>query len=444
MQSINPADKVIMQLLGSQKKKYENKVRPLKYTLRLPADKGYILHNFLTGESVFLECADDERANMDYLFAHYFFVYEGSDDLKLTEELRAAIRLINQKQEITSFKILTTTDCNARCSYCYELGMKRIDMSRETALEVVDYIVKNNGGKKTTLAWFGGEPLLNIMVIDLICTELTSAHIEFSSVMTSNGYLITPDLINKAKQLWNLKNIQITLDGYGDMYNKIKAYVNPENDPFERVIKNISDLINNKVRVNIRLNLSTENFEELYRLIDYLDMKFPDKEYLSIYVSGLFQDTEDKKDNNKKKKLYERIDILTKYLYSKGLAKRSRRSLKLRTGGCMADNDSHRGVSPTGMLMKCEHNIFTRLTGNIRDGSESKAALKEWKQRLSYGEACKDCTVLPVCYRLKNCPVSHVCTTEERKQYTDDLTSALFATYTAWKSNNAVLKTQSE
>lgn len=428
MRIFNPADKVIMQLLGNQSKKTD-KIRPLKWSLRFPFDSGVIFYNFLTGEGIYFEKEADIDESTDYLFSRYFFVPEDHDDIKLVEELRSAVRLINQKDDVTSYKILTTTDCNARCAYCYELGMKREDMSIDTADRVVDYIKKHCGGKKITLSWFGGEPLLNTPVIDHICMEMINAGIEYTSVMTSNGYLFTPDMIGKAKEHWRLNNIQITLDGTKHNYNRIKAYTGADDDPYTRVLKNIKDLTDHKIHVNIRLNMSLDNFRDLCDLADELGDKFYGNEYLSVYASGLFQDTEEEGNPDKKKKLYDALSVLTKRLCNKGPGRKTAGKLKLRSSACMADKDSHRGISPSGKLMKCEHHIFTRLTGDIREDQEDEALLEDWKVSLPYGDICNDCPALPLCYKLKNCPVSHICNSEEKKNHIDMLTGELTDIY---------------
>ena len=421
----NPADKVIMQLLGMQTLKKDKKVRALKWTIRFPADNGIIIYNFLTGEGICFENDKEIEEKSEYLFTRYFFVPEDHDDRRLVDELRAAVRLINQTEDITSYKILTTTDCNARCAYCYELGMKREDMSIETAGKVVDYIKKHYGGKKVTLAWFGGEPLLNTGVIDHICMEMVNAGIDYTSVMTSNGYLFDQELADKAKKLWRLNNIQITLDGTGDNYNRIKAYVDAADDPYVRVLDNIKKLTEHEIHVNVRLNMDLENFVDLCDLAEELGKRFHGNEFFDVYASGLFQDTEAEGETEKKKRLFESLGVLRKLLHEKGFGRKSVKKLKLKTSACMADGDNHRGISPTGRLMKCEHHIFTRLTGDIRDEKEDKALLSEWKAMMPYGEICDDCPALPVCYKLLNCPVSHICSTEEKKQYIDSLIEVL-------------------
>ena len=94
-------------------------------------------------------------------------------------------------------------------------------MDRETADRVISYIKEHCGGQQVKLSWFGGEPLVNHKVIDQICNGLRNDGIPYESRMISNAYLFDDTIVAKAADLWNLKNIQITLDGTEVVYNHI-------------------------------------------------------------------------------------------------------------------------------------------------------------------------------------------------------------------------------
>ena len=105
--------------------------------------------------------------------------------------------------------ILTTTGCNARCPYCYEKGLKTVQMSEKTQNDVCNFI-KTSGYKDISIVWFGGEPLLNVQPIDSILSfcNLNGIHVE--STMISNGYLVGKYL-DKIVNDWQIKKIQIKL-----------------------------------------------------------------------------------------------------------------------------------------------------------------------------------------------------------------------------------------
>jgi UTP--glucose-1-phosphate uridylyltransferase len=87
--------------------------------------------------------------------------------------------------------------------------------------------------------------------------------------MTSNGYLFDEKLVTKAVHSWNLEDIQITLDGTENVYNKTKNYIYKNTNAFKRVIDNIGLLLKAGVRVMIRLNIGEHNKEDLYELVKY-------------------------------------------------------------------------------------------------------------------------------------------------------------------------------
>ena len=70
-------------------------------------------------------------------------------------------------------------------------------MTEESAERTVRYILETRKpGKTVHISWFGGEPLLGEKIIDLICRRLSEEGIEFYSTMTTNGSLITDEVVH--------------------------------------------------------------------------------------------------------------------------------------------------------------------------------------------------------------------------------------------------------
>ena len=73
---------------------------------------------------------------------------------------------------------IVTKDCQLACKYCYLVG-KNINerMSFDTAQKAIDYILsREDEFKEESVVWdfIGGEPFLEIDLIDKICDYLKS------------------------------------------------------------------------------------------------------------------------------------------------------------------------------------------------------------------------------------------------------------------------------
>ena len=115
------------------------KYRPMYYVIEQPVDEGLLLYHTMTKAMLLLtpEEAEVYKTNptaLTQLIEQWFLVPESHDDRLLSRQIRDVARMLEKKSDaITSYTILTTTDCNARCFYCYEMGRPRIPMSKETA-----------------------------------------------------------------------------------------------------------------------------------------------------------------------------------------------------------------------------------------------------------------------------------------------------------------------
>ena len=178
-QTVKPFDK----LLKKQKVRPGQTYRPMYYVVEQPVDEGLLLYHTMTKAMLLLTPKEamvykEHPANLTQLIELWFLVPQSHDDRLLSRQVRDVAKMLQKKSDaITSYTILTTTDCNARCFYCYEMGRSRIPMSHETAMQTADYIISHCKGKKVSLRWFGGEPLYNKPVTTQICQRLKDAGI---------------------------------------------------------------------------------------------------------------------------------------------------------------------------------------------------------------------------------------------------------------------------
>lgn len=419
METIIKPDKSIMRIWGKPKTNNAN-YRLLKYVIKTECDAGLLLYNVVTGELLFLDSSEKQIIDvlpssydnsLDTLIEKHFLVEESYDEKSAVCNLRKIMRVMDKNDSITGYTILPTTFCNARCFYCYETDFKHVHMSPETADVVADYIIKHSKGKKVQIQWFGGEPTLGNKIISQISNKLRNNGIEYESRMISNGYLFDEEMAKSAKELWNVKKIQITLDGTEDIYNRVKAYVNPCKSPFMKVFNNIRLLLETGINVQVRINLDKHNEDDVEKLLRLLADNFANYDGFQAYVHILFDNQGFEPvihDEQLKQRLLQKETDMNKFLQMNNIYKKDNGLPKLRYSYCMADRDQSVVIHPTGDIVKCEHSSAEESVGTIFDEVIDKSKASEWKQYIEF-DKCNDCVLYPNCILIKKCYLSAEC-----------------------------------
>lgn len=436
MKTILEANTATLSILGKTKLS-DGGWRLMKYCAQLPVEEGILLLNMITKEMVLLTQQEfDNFAASDYLKEHWFVVPETLNDKAQMDKVRWVVEMTEKKTDaITSYTILPTTDCNARCFYCFEKGAKHVHMTEETAKKTAAYIQKKSKGNPVTLAWFGGEPLYNSSAIDTICSLLKENEVSFKSCITTNGYLFDAENVKKAVELWNLQRVQITLDGTEEVYNRIKAYIYTDENPYDTVMRNIGLLLEAGITVNIRLNMDLYNSENLMELVDELAGRFAGKAGLHVYANHLFDASTPSAELHNKEGWQKRADAmfrLQEKIAFYGLERQMPIEKKLKTNHCCADNDNAIIVLPTGVLGRCEHHLDDEHIGHIDHDEFDKAVIAAWKERMPEIPECADCIHYPNCIRLRKCTTSSQCFHHSREKKTQTLAKAMRSEYDAW------------
>ena len=431
MKVIIPTTPLIERIVGPQKRAEGQHYRLMTYVVQQPVADGVLLYNTLTCSLVLL--TPDEAADMTAqpeLIDRWFLVPQGHDDQKACIEIRQLAALLKPAdQPITDYTILTTTGCNARCFYCYEKGAKSVTMTAETASKVVRYIMAHRGDEEVSLRWFGGEPLVNVKVIDLICTELSEQGVTFHSSMISNGYLFDADMVQRAKDLWQLQYVQITLDGMEQTYNRVKDYVYRGENAFERVLQNIGMLTAAGIHVDIRLNVDNYNIKEMAALVELLHQRFGTNEHLTVYSMQLYGEhsPEDNAELFAQRMQLKQQIAQCGYKLKRGLQK------DIKLNHCMADSDERVMIAPDGHLGKCEHYIDSNFFGHIDSEERDEAILLKFKERRPDIEACATCFYYPQCILLTMCEIDVGCTPEYQQEHLHDIKESMKYEYARYK-----------
>ena len=421
MIQIYEANKLVEGALGKQKIN-DAAYRPLTYTRSYEVDRGLLIYNFLTGSLILLNhdeisaFEDSDRTNAlkakKLLIENWFLVPRDNDDVKLSNQVHFLMRVFTdavKKPPITSYTIFTTTDCNARCFYCFELAhSSRIPMSPQTASDAADYIIKACQGKDITIRWFGGEPLYNSEAMDIISEKLRKAKITYRCTMVSNGYLFDDNNVEKAKKLWNIGRVQITLDGTEDVYNRIKAYIYKDGtSAFKRVMDNIERLLKTGIYVAVRMNADEHNIDDLYQLVDMLVEKFGSYKHFMVYTHLLFENSTAKQRNRSdtdRHLLMERFFAFEDYIDSKNIGMERGVYNMLRFKQCMMDSNNATTILPDGHLGKCEHFTEDHFWGSIYNNDVDEDLIAKFKEIKVRDGQCNQCPIKPACLQLKMCP----------------------------------------
>lgn len=288
------------------------------------------------------------------------------------------------------FRILTTTACNARCTYCYEKGTAVITMTDETVEKVVAFIQKTvTSNKPIRIEWFGGEPLVNMPAIQKICERLTELGFVFESTMVTNGILLDGKIARILKNACHLNKVQITLDGLADVYSAVKGV--PQSC-FDKVISNISLMASDEITVHVRMNYA-DNHSALLDLINYLGKEIGFNKRIFYYVYPVFEGKE-----SVSREIMEKVLDLNDTLLSVGLMKKSDLyKFTYRQTRCFATGYNSFTIAPDGKLYNCSHVMSDNgLIGTVDSYSPYNAnRIRFVDQCIS--EKCADCVLYPFC-----------------------------------------------
>lgn len=148
---------------------------------------------------------------------------------------------------------IVTKDCQLACKYCYLVGKNEKErMSWEVAKQAIDYILDNEQDfREESVVWdfIGGEPFLEIDLIDKICDYLKSEmfrrdHHWFNSYrfsFSTNGINYDTEKVqNFIKKNRDHLSIGITIDGTEVKHDINRVYKgNDERGSYKDVVRNI-------------------------------------------------------------------------------------------------------------------------------------------------------------------------------------------------------------
>jgi uncharacterized protein len=221
-----------------------------------------------------------------YLIDRGFLLKEGTDEMR---RLQLSFGEQHYRPDSLQLFLLSSEDCNFRCKYCYE------EFARGTMQPRVRTGVKNlirnrvPGLRNLAISWFGGEPLYGLKAIEDLApffVEMAAEHsFALFSHMTTNGYLLTPDVAAKLLS-WQINDFQITVDGPPEHHDCSRP--TREGGPtFQTIFENLKSLRDrpDEFFVRLRVNFDQQNHPSLERFLDLVAREFRDD---PRFVLGFF------------------------------------------------------------------------------------------------------------------------------------------------------------
>lgn len=181
--------------------------------------------------------------------------------------------LNNISPSYLTLHINPTEKCNFRCKYCYE-SFQNGSMSKDVQNMVIAYLEQNiHKYTGLNISWFGGEPLLAFDCIRNLSQRFKKLcryyKIPYSAVMTTNGYLLSPEYFDELLSL-DVKKYQITIDGMKEVHDNQRVLADGSGT-YDRILENLQHIHESKRKdfeIVVRSNITKEILGNLDEYID--------------------------------------------------------------------------------------------------------------------------------------------------------------------------------
>lgn len=222
---------------------------------RIPANRSTITSSLLKQS---LNVSDADREALEELYDGGFLVDSTLDERSYVDEI-----LKHERDSLRfSLIILPHENCNFRCVYCYE-DYTRGKMRKDVIAGLKALVNKKTSKyKELHVSWFGGEPLLASDVIfelsDSFIDSCDKDGISFSSSMTTNGYLLTEDVVDRLFKR-NIRTFQVTLDGPAFIHNRNRKLAG-QGGTYEKILNNLKAMSHRDEDFLVRIRVNFDNY----------------------------------------------------------------------------------------------------------------------------------------------------------------------------------------
>ena len=406
---------------------------PSRYTVRATTGEGdLLLWNSLSGSMNLFRGSQGEEVRealrkpglaapseglVKYLVERGYLIEENANEFR---QVQLAFGQKQYRSDTLELILLTSEDCNFRCTYCYE------DFARGTMLPQVREGVKNllrkriQGLKHFRVSYFGGEPLYGFSAIEDLApffVEMSRQHgVAFSSAITTNGYLLTPETAEKLLA-WGVNYFQITVDGAPQDHDCSRP-ARDGSGTFSTILANLQALKARPepYRVDVRVNFDRRNHLHMTEFLDIVERDFRGDPRFQLKFRGVGKwggANDENLDICGRDEMYEVKKRLEDEAGRRGL-KTSDGLNEINYSGsevCYAARPYNFIIGASGKLMKCTV-VLDRDDYNVVGSIDPEGELTLHQDRMALwtepafqGDTkCQKCVVLPLCHGM-HCPL---------------------------------------
>ncbi len=172
-----------------------------------------------------------------------------ADGTLFSESAMPAVEdLYPQDSPIKAMCLHASHDCNLRCEYCFagtgDFGTgRRVHLDLETGKNAVEFLIRASKGRRNLdIDFFGGEPLLNMGVVEELTAycerraQETGHRIRLT--VTTNALLLDEKRIDFLDA--HMDNVVLSLDGRPETHDRMRPFAGGKGS-YERVAKRIRE-----------------------------------------------------------------------------------------------------------------------------------------------------------------------------------------------------------
>ena len=205
-----------------------------------------------------------------FLLENGYIIKKEVDEFDLLEKRFQKSRI---GENILGIAIAVTLDCNFNCCYCYE-NKKSIYFLPDTQTKLFSFLKRElYARKELQVVWWGGEPLLNIELIEELTYKIVelckSLHIKYSASIVTNGYLLDESRSDILHRCY-VNTIQITIDGDPESHNN-RRKLKDKGDTFFQIINNLLNNCKHFEKIIIRINADKNNVNGINKILEFLE-----------------------------------------------------------------------------------------------------------------------------------------------------------------------------